>query len=396
MSEHQFTAHIQPGVPPVQWYAAARCQPGFQSDPAQAAAIDRLQHLFDELVDYKRKKNRLFAKTLLPDPPVPRGLYFWGGVGRGKSFLMDGFFACMPYRRKRRMHFHAFMQEVHASLNSLKSEADPLAKVAAHIATKTCLLCFDEFHVSDIADAMILGRLFTHLFRRGVILVATSNYAPDALYPNGLQRQNFLPTIALLKAHVDVVNVDGGNDYRSRWLEQARTYLTPLSADTHAELDTLFTGLTRGPDMNPRILIDGRELVAERHAAGVIWFSFKSLCETPRSQTDYLWLARRYGNVIISEVPKLGARDASAARRLTWLVDVFYDCRVKLILSAAVPVDALYAEGPFAQEFFRTASRLTEMQSTAYLALAHEVSKMPEESVSLPRTESRALHVTTA
>lgn len=386
MSQHLFTAHIQEGVPPQAWYAAAIEQDGFQHDAAQANAIAHLQRLYVDLSEFKRKRDRLFGRSLLPTPPIPRGLYFWGGVGRGKSFLMDGFFACVPIRRKQRLHFHHFMQDVHHGLRALKNEADPLAKVATDIATRTRLLCFDEFHVSDIADAMILGRLFTHLFQRGVVLVATSNYAPDDLYPNGLQRQNFLPTIQLLKDHVEVVNVDGGNDYRMRTLQRARTYLTPLLADTRTELSAMFNGLASGPDLDPLLQVEGRPLRAERHAPGIVWFSFAELCQTARAQTDYLYLARQYHSIIVSDVPQLASRDASAARRLTWLVDVFYDFRVKLIISAAVPADDLYRDGPFAGEFFRTASRLTEMQSQDYLALPHEAGKTKDESLSMALT----------
>lgn len=372
MSQHAFTSHIQPGTPPRVWYEDAARQPGFLRDAAQANAIDQLQRLFDELVEFKRKRNRLFGRTLLPSPPVPRGLYFWGGVGRGKSFLMDGFFASVPYQRKRRLHFHHFMREVHDGLRRHQRESDPLGEVAAEIAKSARLLCFDEFHVSDIADAMILGRLLERLFDAGVVLVATSNYEPDGLYPNGLQRSNFLPTIALLKSRLDVVNVDGGNDYRMRTLENAGTFLTPLAADTDDRLDDIFSRLATGPDLSPDLIVEERPLKARRHAAGVVWFTFRELCMGPRSQNDYLSLARQYHSVILSDVPKLAARQSAEARRFTWLVDVFYDHRVNLIVSAEVPVEEIYTEGTFSNEFFRTASRLTEMQSREYLALPHE------------------------
>ncbi|HEY9100693.1 cell division protein ZapE [Chitinimonas sp.] len=386
MSQHVFTAHISPGTPPLTWYEAAAQQPGFQRDTSQENAIRHLQRLYEELVEFKRKRDRLFGRSLLPTPDIPKGLYFWGGVGRGKSFLMDGFFACLPFRRKRRLHFHHFMQEVHDGLRSLKNETDPLATVAANIARDTRVLCFDEFHVSDIADAMILARLFTHLFNLGTVLVATSNYAPDDLYPNGLQRHNFLPAIELIKSNVEVVNVDGGNDYRMRTLTQARTYLYPLSPDTDRELDTIFSKLATGSDLPNELVIEERQVHAKRHAPGVIWFTFKELCDGPRSQTDYLWLARQYHTVLLSDVPKLTFREASAARRLTWLVDVFYDYRVKLIISAATEAEAIYTEGSFANEFFRTASRLTEMQSTDYLALPHEAGKVKDAALSVVHT----------
>ncbi|GAB3266295.1 cell division protein ZapE [Chitinimonas naiadis] len=368
------------------WYETAAEQSGFQRDASQENAIRHLQRLYDELTEFKRKRDRLFGRTLLPTPYIPKGLYFWGGVGRGKSFLMDGFFACLPFKRKRRLHFHHFMQEVHDGLRSLKNEEDPLAKVAENIARDTRVLCFDEFHVSDIADAMILARLFTHLFNLGTVLVTTSNYAPDDLYPNGLQRHNFLPAIDLIKRNVEVVNVDGGNDYRMRTLTQARTYLHPLTPETDAELNAIFSKLATASDLPLELTIEERKVQAKRHAPGVIWFTFKELCEGPRSQTDYLWLACQYHTIFLSEVPRLTARDASAARRLTWLVDVFYDYRVKLIISAETVAEEIYTEGSFAHEFFRTASRLTEMQSTDYLALPHEAGKVKDAALSVVHT----------
>ncbi|MBV1776904.1 AFG1 family ATPase [Burkholderiaceae bacterium DAT-1] len=373
-------------MPPSEWYAEAIKLEGFQHDAAQENAIRHLQRLFDDLVEFKRKRNRWFGRSLLPTPDLPKGLYFWGGVGRGKSFLMDGFFACLPYSRKRRLHFHHFMHEVHDGLRKLKNEADPLAKVAADIARDTRVLCFDEFHVSDIADAMILGRLFTHLFDLGVVLVATSNYAPDELYPNGLQRQNFLPAIDLIKRHVDVVNVDGGNDYRMRTLEQARIYFSPVDTQTDIELGKLFTALASGGDLDTDLVIESRPVKARRHSAGIIWFDFKELCGGPRSQTDYLWLARQFHTVIVSNIPKLEAKQSSEARRLTWLVDVFYDYRVKLVISADTEAETIYTEGMFANEFFRTASRLTEMRSHDYLALPHEIGKPDDASLMVAMT----------
>jgi cell division protein ZapE len=371
---------------PQEWYAAAAAQPGFQRDPAQAEAIDHLQRLFNDLLVFKQKRNRLFGRSLLPQPAVPRGLYLWGGVGRGKSFLMDGFFACVPYTRKRRLHFHHFMQEVHAALRSHQQASDPLMTVADDIARATRLLCFDEFHVSDIADAMILGRLLARLFERGVVLVATSNYRPDDLYPNGLQRANFLPTIALLKEKLDVVNVDGGHDYRMRTLTQAEIYLTPAGADADAALARMFDQLATGAPLPTTLQVEDRPIESRRHAPGVVWFTFAQLCMGPRGQADYLALARQYHTVILSDVPKLEARQAAEARRLTWLVDVFYDHRVKLVISAAVPAEDLYTEGQFSNEFFRTASRLTEMRTHDYLALPHESGKVEEANTRIALT----------
>ncbi|MDK2126597.1 cell division protein ZapE [Chitinimonas sp. DQS-5] len=367
-------------MPPSEWYDLATRQSGFSRDAAQENAVRHLQRLFDELVAFKQKRNRLFGRSLLPQPKVPRGLYFWGGVGRGKSFLMDAFFACVPYQRKKRMHFHNFMKSVHDEMRAHSNESDPLLKVAAKIATETRLLCFDEFHVSDIADAMILGRLLKQLFELGVVLVATSNYEPDGLYPNGLQRANFLPTIALMKEKLDVVNVDGGNDYRMRTLTRARTYLSPITPETEGVLQGIFDSLAHGSALPTSLTIEGRQIEARRHVGGMVWFDFATLCGGPRSQNDYLELARQYHTILLSNVPKLGARHASEARRFTWLVDVFYDHRVKLVLSAETDPDHLYTEGQMANEFFRTASRLTEMQSQEYLALPHLAGQMRDGS----------------
>ncbi|WP_187359922.1 cell division protein ZapE [Chitinolyticbacter meiyuanensis] len=360
------------GISPQIWYDSLAGSPGFIRDEAQAAAIARLDALWHALVEFKRKRNRWFGRTLLPQPELPQGLYLWGGVGRGKSFLMDAFFAGLPYRRKKRLHFHQFMQEVHAELRKLQGVSDPMVKVAERWARNVRVLCFDEFHVSDIADAMMLRRLLEQLLTRGVVMVATSNYAPDNLYPNGLQRANFLPAIALIKEKLDVLNVDGGTDYRMRTLTAARTYLMPHDAAAERELTTLFDAIATGRELERTLTVQGRKLKAQRHAPGVIWFDFAMLCGDGRGQADYLQLAREYHTVIIANLPQLTAAQSNPARRFTWLVDVFYDHRVKLVLSAAVPVDQLYVEGPQASEFFRTASRLTEMQSHEYLALPHQ------------------------
>jgi cell division protein ZapE len=340
-------------------------------DAAQEAALARLQRLYDELIVFKRARASLLRRWLNPPVP-PRGLYFWGGVGRGKSFLMDAFYAALPYRRKTRVHFHAFMKAVHDDLRQHKNAVDPLAAVAARIARRYRVICFDEFHVSDVADAMILGRLLTALFQHGTVFVMTSNYRPDDLYPNGLQRQNLLPTIALLKQWLDIVQIDGGIDYRLRQLQDAACYYTPLSEAVDAELSALFERMRPGPDEDPRLTVEARALKVRRRAGSLVWFDFATLCESPRSQLDYLELARRFAVVILSGVPRLTPDMGNAARRFTWLVDVFYDHRVKLLLSAAVPADELYREGPNSQEFPRTVSRLIEMRTHEYMALPHQ------------------------
>jgi cell division protein ZapE len=291
---------------------------------------------------------------------------------------MDAFFAALPYRRKTRVHFHAFMRSVHEELKALKREEDPLVAVAARIAHRHRVVCFDEFHVSDVADAMILGRLFGALFARGVVFVTTSNYRPDDLYPNGLQRQNLLPTIALLRRWLDVIEVDGGTDYRLRELEHAECYYTPLTDDVEAKLGGLFDRMRPGPDEDPRLTIENRPLQALRRAGSLVGFDFATLCDGPRSQLDYLELARRFAVVFLSGVPRLTPDMGNAARRFTWLVDVLYDHRVKLLLSAAVPAEELYRDGPNSQDFPRTVSRLIEMRTREYMALPHQAGEPPE------------------
>jgi cell division protein ZapE len=340
-------------------------------DPAQLAALARLQQLYDELVAFKRARASLLQRWLNPPVP-PRGVYLWGGVGRGKSFLMDAFYLAVPIRRKTRVHFHAFMRDVHEELKTLKREEDPLSAVAARLARRHRLVCFDEFHVSDVADAMILGRLLTRLFDLGVVFVMTSNYRPDDLYPDGLQRQNLLPTIALLKRSLDIVEVDGGTDYRLRELETEQCYYTPLTEAVEAALATRFERLRAGAEEEPRLIIGSRTVWARKRAGSLVWFDFETLCEGPRSQLDYLELARRFAVVFLSGVPRMTPEMGDAARRFAWLVDVFYDHRVKLLLSAAVPAEELYREGPNSQEFPRTASRLIEMRTREYMALPHQ------------------------
>ena len=356
---------------PKTWYQAAAQQPAFIQDAAQARAIEHLDRLWNELMMFKRKRNRFLGRSLR-SPEVPKGLYFYGGVGRGKSFLMDAFFGCLPYRRKRRVHFHAFMAEIHRRMRDKRSEQDPLKSVAADIAEETRVLCFDEFHVSDIADAMILGRLLENLFAHGVVLVATSNYAPSELYPQGQNRSSFLPTIALIERHLTVLNVDSGEDYRMRTLTPAEVFYVPDNAENEAKLADLFARLANGkPAVPEKIVIHERELTCKARSERIIWFDFRTLCFGTRSQADYLWLAQHYTHVLISGVEKMSPNEKNEARRLTLLVDVFYDYRVKLCLTSQVPMQDLYTEGDFAHEFVRTVSRLVEMQSQDYLALPH-------------------------
>ena len=356
---------------PLTWYQAASQQAAFIRDAAQARAIEHLDRLWTELMMFKRKRNRFLGRSLR-SPQLPKGLYFYGGVGRGKSFLMDAFYGCLPYRRKRRVHFHAFMAEIHQRLRGLKSEANPLKAVAAEIAKETRVLCFDEFHVSDIADAMILGRLLENLFNEGVVLVATSNYAPSELYSQGQNRSSFLPTIALIEEKLTILNVDGGEDYRHRTLTAAEVFYIPANDENERKLADLFTQVTAGQAERPsEIEIHGRMLRCKKRTDKAIWFDFRMLCFGPRSQADYLYLSEHYEMIFVSGIEKLSQAERAEARRLTWLIDVMYDYRVKFCATCDVPVGEIYVEGDFAQEFVRTASRLTEMQSQEYLNLPH-------------------------
>jgi cell division protein ZapE len=349
-----------------EFYQHALDQRGFKSDEAQLRAVHRLQQSFEEWTVYKGKRSNALTRFLVR-PEVPRGVYMWGGVGRGKSFLMDSFYSVVPVVRKTRLHFHEFMRAVHIQLDELKGVANPLDEVARQVAKKYRLICFDEFHVSDVADAMLLYNLLKALFENGVSFVMTSNYHPDTLYPDGLHRDRMLPTIALLKEKLDVLNVDSGNDYRKRALEQVDAYLTPLNAQTDATLRASFARIAETQDEDVHINIEGRQLRALRRAGSVIWFDFHTLCGGPRSQNDYLEIASRFHTVIVSSIPCMSASMASEARRFTWLIDVFYDNRVKLIMSAEVEPEQLYTNGNLSNEFHRTVSRIIEMQSREYM-----------------------------
>ncbi|MDR3323060.1 MAG: AFG1 family ATPase [Zoogloeaceae bacterium] len=354
-------------------YQSTLAERGYVADAAQRAAATRLQRLYTELLAFKARRGNALTR-LLSRPAPPKGVYFWGGVGRGKSFLMDCFFAAVPYRRKKRLHFHAFMQRIHAELAACKGESDPMQKVAEKIAHETRLLCFDEFHVSDIADAMMLGRLLAGLAAEGVVLVMTSNYPPDGLYPNGLHRESFLPAIALLKTQMDVVEVDTGVDYRLRSLEQVEVYHHPADAAAEARMRAYFLHMAGETDATARdgeIEVLGRKIAFVWKSRDVIWFDFQHLCGGPRSQNDYLELARAYPTLLLSGIPRMTRHQSSEARRFTWLIDVLYDHRVKLIATADCAAEALYTEGTQASEFFRTVSRLTEMASKEYLTLPH-------------------------
>ena len=353
-----------------QLYEQALAERGYRADDAQLRGIQALERCEREWVDYKARRRHALAK-LLVRPSIPRGVYMHGGVGRGKSFLMDCFFQAVPLQRKTRLHFHEFMREVHRELQQLKGTVDPLQELGRRVARRFRLICFDEFHVADVTDAMILHRLLQALFDQRVSIVTTSNFHPDELYPNGLHRDRILPAIELLKQHLEVVNVDAGVDYRQRTLEQLELYHWPLDEGAEAAMRTAFEQLAEAHDEDPLLHIEQRELRARRRAGGVVWFDFRTLCGGPRSQNDYLEIASRFHTVLLSGVPRMPPKLASEARRFTWLIDVLYDRRVKLVMSAEVPAEQLYTEGPLAHEFPRTVSRLAEMRSTAFLGLEH-------------------------
>lgn len=341
-------------------------------DPAQEVLVGHLEALQRDLVASEPARAGVLRRLFNKRPEPVRGLYIWGGVGRGKTFLMDLFFETLPVEAKRRIHFHRMMRDVHARLKALGEVEDPLVMVADDLATEARVLCFDEFFVSDIADAMILGRLLECLFERGVTLVATSNARPDDLYPDGLQRSRFLPAIDMLNTHTQVIEMDGGIDYRLRLLEQAGTYLTPDDTRAAATLARLFDeSASSQVQCNIALDVNGRDIRARKCAKGVAWFEFTEICDGPRSQADYIELARWYPEVIVSGVPRFDANTENQARRFIALVDEFYDRRVKLVLSAATDAERLYGGAKLGFEFERTVSRLIEMQSHDYLALPH-------------------------
>jgi len=374
---------------PFEWYWHFSQRGDFETDGEQLKVLKELQRLFEQLEDYRQyrqgKINRLVTNLGAGRKP-PRGIYIWGGVGRGKSLMMDAFFKVSRHKRKRRVHFHEFMREIHARMRALTGQEDPLDTISTEIARELRLLAFDEFHVSDIADAMILGRLLELLVAKGVVFVMTSNYRPDDLYPNGLQRSRFQPAIEILKRDLDVVHLAGTTDHRRRLLDALSVYYTPIDAEADAHLARFFEAMTKASYAEDgTIEVGARPLAFRRRAKGVIWVDFDELCEKPRSQVDYLEIASAYHTVLVSGVPRLGPAGLDAARRFTWLVDVFYDQRVKLVLAAAAQPEELLGEageGSGAEimlraEFARTASRLREMQSRDYFARKHASAENP-------------------
>lgn len=365
---------------PEELYQTALAHGEIQADSAQAEAVAHLQRLYEALMAISSTTEssrggilgRFFGAGKRHVPAI-QGLYFWGGVGRGKTFLMDLFFEALPFDAKQRMHFHRFMRHVHQQLQALQGEPNPLRRIAEDFARQYRVLCFDEFFVSDITDAMILAGLLDALFEHGVVLVATSNVAPVNLYRDGLQRSKFLPAIALLEARTQVLNVDGGVDYRLRVLQDAEIFHFPLDAAADKSLARSFKSLSPNAGRPGVMLeIEGRDIPTRQCGDGVVWFEFSALCEGPRSQNDYIELAMQFQTVLISNVPQFTSQREDAARRFISLVDEFYDHNVKLILSAAAPILELYQGDRLVFEFQRTESRLQEMQSQDYLAREHQ------------------------
>jgi cell division protein ZapE len=368
---------------PLQCYQKDLADGLIKPDPEQALAVAELQRLYEQLLAQSQKPVGLpallagLAKKVVgrsAEQHAIKGLYLYGGVGRGKTYLMDTFYECLPFARKQRTHFHRFMQQVHAELAGLRQQKNPLEAVAASIAAKARVLCFDEFFVSDIGDAMILGGLLEHLMTEGVVLVATSNIHPDGLYANGLQRDRFLPAISLLHQHTVIFELDGGVDYRLRALKQACLYFHPLGADADAALRDGFDRLASGHAerlQDAHIQILGRPVPVRMVAEGVAWFDFDQICAGARSAFDYIELAKEYHSVVLANVPQLDATMDDVARRFVSLVDELYDRHVKLIISAAVPLAELYTGHGLSFVFERTRSRLLEMQSEDYLGLEH-------------------------
>lgn len=362
-----------PGVEgPLQRYLDGVAAGQWQDDPYQRRGLAELNRIHEELL--ARRPQSLVQRwwrRLRPATAV-RGVYLHGGVGRGKTFLMDLFFDGLPLARKQRLHFHRFMGHVHAELRQLKHIEDPLAIVADRFAERARVLCFDEFFVSDIGDAMLLGRLLEHLFERGLCMIATSNVAPKNLYRDGLQRARFLPAIAAIDRHCKVLELDGPEDFRLRALQQARVYHSPLDAAAESELERAFDRLASAArDSRPHIELDGRVIAVKRRAGDVIWFDFDALCRGPRAAADYIEIAQSFPTVLVSGVPCFDSHSENEARRFIHLIDEFYDRHVKLLLSAAAAPGALYRGERLRMEFARTESRLIEMQSTEYLQREH-------------------------
>lgn len=356
---------------PIIHYQQYLTQHHFSADPLQAQAIQSLQRVYDELLQHSTRKPWSLLKNKLRDKQTPvKGFYLWGGVGIGKTWLMDIFYKCYPHK-KLRMHFHVFMREVHSELKRLQGKTDPLKLVAKQFAAQASVICFDEFFVSDIVDAMLLAGLLQALFDQGVCLVTTSNVAPENLYRSGIGRDRFLPAIALLQQHTEIMHMPSKKDYRLRDLQQAKVYFFPLNSETDHNLQVHFQHLTEGQNVTVESLaVEGRLIPVIARAEGVAWFDFSVLCNMPRSQIDYIDIAQSFHTVIVANVPRIPAHHTNIAHYLINLVDVFYDAEIRLIISAACPIDEIYTAGGLVFEFARTKSRLFEMQSQEYLDMS--------------------------
>lgn len=347
-------------------YYKEKCQAGvIVEDAQQLIALHSLERVFAELLTEYQKRSGF--TSFFRHPQLVKGLYLWGGVGIGKTFLMDCFFHSLPFKQKKRMHFHQFMQRIHQQLTIHQGESDPLQVIAAELAKETIVLCFDEFYVSDIADAMILGGLIKALFARGVCLVCTSNIAPDELYKYGLQRLQFLPAIALIKDNTEVVNIKSSVDYRLRHLQEAGVFYTPLGKTADDNMEKTFNILAKGQSfLTGSVLINDRPIKVKKQTDDLIWFDFKDICTVPRSQNDYLVIAEKYQTVFISDIPIIPPEEKDTICLFVCLIDVLYDARIKLVISAAEPVAEIYSKGFMVLEYTRTHSRLLEMQSKDY------------------------------
>ncbi len=358
---------------PLQRYQAAIATDEFNHDPIQEKAMTYLDGVYHQLIENSKEKKGLFG-FFKSQPVPPKGLYMWGGVGRGKTWMMDMFFESVPLQRKMRMHFHHFMQRVHKELNKLQGSSDPLEKVADIIHDEAVLICFDEFFVSNVSDAMILGDLFTMLFKRGITLVATSNIEPSGLYKDGLHRDRFMPAVTELEKHTTVMNIDSGIDYRLRLLQQAELYKSPLTKENSHWLANRFVSLANNQKISKEpITINGREIKINARTKTVLYCDFRQLCMEPRSANDFIEISNNFSTVLVDNVPELTDVLRDPTRRFICVVDEFYDRRVKLLVRAEQSILDLYQGEKLAFEIERTRSRLLEMQSEDYLKLEHRL-----------------------
>ncbi|EKD54114.1 MAG: hypothetical protein ACD_60C00122G0013 [uncultured bacterium] len=350
---------------PLEYYQK-QCSDGvILPDQEQLRVMHLLEKIYTALLNESHARKSIFS--FFRKPHLIKGMYLWGSVGIGKTFMMDCFYNSLPFPQKKRMHFHQFMQMVHQELKKQQGKKDPLPIIAKQIARNTLLLCFDELFVSDITDAMLIARLFKALFAEGVSLVTTSNMSPDDLYKNGLQREQFLPAIALFKEHTQVVHVSSAIDYRLRHLKEAGVFYSPLNEKARQNMEKSFLTLTEGMKISSEpLMILGRAIPVVKKAEDVVWFDFNDICTVPRSQNDYLAIAKGYRTVLISDIPIIPSHAKDMICLFVSLVDVFYDARVRLVISAAEPVTELYSRGYMILEYTRTHSRLLEMQSTDY------------------------------